>query len=895
MIMRPSVLIICCLSLLIALSTGCTDDVGNVSTPDQDTETRDTSSPPPPDTGGDKLDTEIDTPEIEPDTDPVEPDVEPLPTNTQFDLCIMGVSEPTAPECQSNEILDFDWLPPGSLAERRLNIHNTGDARIEITGLTFARPVDSDTTLEAIAYRMVPDPQNPSRLIRELTPMPARILPDAILYIDVVVRAGATPGYLPADSLRIHTDIEDENEDFLIVEIPLQGEVRACATGTASCDGLAKTGCETNTTNDRDNCGACGNVCSFVNSDSACNNSVCEMIGQCAAGFGRCDKDPLAGCSTLLIDNFDHCGACDLSCARDNADGTCSGTSCQATCHTGFADCNGDLPQPNSDGCETNIYQDPDNCGGCGAAFKCDIPNAVNLCSAPGTCSFTECQPGFFDMDDNPANGCEYQCIPTPGDDRPADNTTFGYQWQDFDTNCDGIDGDASRAFFVATNGDDGNPGTRELPMRTIQAAINRIANTSTHIDQVYVSAGTYSEQITLHDGISIYGGFSRANGWERSPSHVTNIENLNALDSGNVIAIKGANISNARLQNFTVRAGGANNLITGTNQGASSYGVHCLNCTGLALVGNTINAGTGAPGQDGANSTITGANGNPGGIGGNGSHDGSTRGAGGSSGYSSCGRSGGAGGMGGSRGKNRGDDGKTGSVGTQGGSGGNGGDPGSPGTNGNNGTSGSIGTAGAGGTNTGSLVGNFWRGVSGSMGERGTHGNGGGGGGGGGGQGCTFCINGTGNGGGGGGGAGCGGYGGSGGGAGGGSFGIFLINSTNAILTNNTVQTAQGGRGGRGGNGASGGQGAIGGQGASIYTGEIGRGGNGGRGGDGGRGGYGGGGAGGPSIPVVTRQSTIQGNVETANALTPGSGGPGGTSTGNAGTSGLSVKTHAL
>ncbi len=883
--------------LLVSFATACTDDVSNSNdSPKADTNITelDTTRPSPPDIGTDtdKPDTAPVPTDAKNDTDPVD-DIAELPTNTQFELCILGSHEPTAPECLTENYLGFDFIPFKALAERRVSIENTGDVRIEITNIDFGTIVASDITMEIAPYRMIPDPGNPSRQIRDPSPTRTRLQPGETLFIDVRAQAASTAGFVPAESLRIHTDVEDDDENFIVIIIPLEGEIGACPAKTESCDGLAKTGCETNTTNDSLHCGGCGNECGFANIDSACVNSACEMVGQCTPGFGRCDKNPLSGCSTILINNDEHCGACDRSCARANGSGTCNGASCEATCSAGFADCNGDLAQDGSDGCEINTHQDPNHCGGCGS--KCTIANAVNLCTGTGTCSFTECNPGFFDMDNNPANGCEYQCIPSAGEDRPADSETHNYKWFEHDKNCDGLDGDANRAFFVAVNGDNNNPGTRTQPMRSIQGAIDRIANSSTTIDQIYVSAGTYNEQITLRSGISIYGGFSRSNGWERSPSHVTIIENLSAIDSGNVIAIKGSSTSNARLQNFTIRAGGANGFVTGSEQGASSYGVHCVNCTGLALVGNKLTTGVGAPGKDGANATVTGQSGTKGELGGDGAHDGSSRGSGGAAGQSSCGRSGGAGGWGGSKGSNRGDNGALGLLGTSGGAGGNGGDPGQPGSLGHNGSIGAPGINGNAGLQTGVVVSNFWYGAAGANGAQGNHGNGGGGGGGGGGQGCTFCVNGTGNGGGGGGGGGCGGQSGYSGSAGGGSIGIFLIGSHNALISNNTITTALGGRGGSGGNGTGGGTGAIGGNGASARTNEIGSGGNGGKGGDGGRGGYGGGGAGGPSIPVVTNSSTIQGSVDTANTLNPGTGGPGGTSGGNNGATGIATKSHSI
>ncbi|CAG0963880.1 endoglucanase [Methanosarcinales archaeon] len=53
-----------------------------------------------------------------------------------------------------------------------------------------------------------------------------------------------------------------------------------------------------------------------------------------------------------------------------------------------------------------------------------------------------------------------------------------------------------SGAFYVATNGNDANPGTEARPWRTIQKA----ADTLTAGQTVYVKAGTYKEQITVRN-----------------------------------------------------------------------------------------------------------------------------------------------------------------------------------------------------------------------------------------------------------------------------------------------------------------------------------------------------------------------------------------------------------
>lgn len=731
-----------------------------------------------------------------------------------------------------------------------------------------------------------------------------------------------------------------------------------CEDGFRDCDGIPNNGCEANIATDPNHCGSCGASCDIANADSTCINRMCQFLG-CDDEYGDCDGDmghqnslynpgTVTGCETGLINNDEHCGSCGTdctalagdwvcdvdvcfanACSGDQLDcpgdatqcasnrndpttcGSCSnncldrphvdGASCSpdaatrctiTSCEGQWRDCNG----VHNDGCEVHIDTDANHCGGCGQVCD-DLVNAVQDCQN-GSCAFVECEPGWLDLDGQPeVNGCPYACEPQPGEDRPGDITQTGYATGFHDTNCDGIDGDASRALFVDRNsGNDSNPGTRDRPLATINAALTEIVTLSGK-DQIYVSRGTYNESILLVEGVSIYGGYDASQGWRRSAAYESEIRNTNANSQRNVITVTGENIGtngDTYLQNLKIVSGTANAQIPGTMQGASSYAIHCSTCAGLQIIGNNIEAGTGAAGRIASTPTSTPVAGGKGGNGGNGDHDGSSRGAGGTSGASSCGRAGGGGGRGAPKGKNTGDTGGTGAIGTPGGSGGSGGDPGRRGNNGSNGSPGANGGHGGAGAAQGAIVANGWHGGAGGKGTAGSPGNGGGGGGGGGGQGCTFCVNGAGNGGGGGGGGGCGGEGGNGGGAGGGSFGVFAANSTGLVLLRNTIVTNAGGNGGAGTSGLSGASGGAGGAGATHKTGEIGAGGNGGDGGNGGRGGSGGGGAGGPSAPILTKgmSNSDANGLASGNTLNHGDGGDGGTSgpSGNNGQSGIAT-----
>ena len=76
------------------------------------------------------------------------------------------------------------------------------------------------------------------------------------------------------------------------------------------------------------------------------------------------------------------------------------------------------------------------------------------------------------------------------------------------DTDCDGIDGKKTQSVFVTSLGTDdttcGNIGT---PCRTIGHATDRALELAR--SRVLVAAGTYSEALTLRQGISVHGGYS--------------------------------------------------------------------------------------------------------------------------------------------------------------------------------------------------------------------------------------------------------------------------------------------------------------------------------------------------------------------------------------------------
>ncbi|MFZ5471174.1 MAG: MopE-related protein [Myxococcota bacterium] len=655
--------------------------------------------------------------------------------------------------------------------------------------------------------------------------------------------------------------------------------------GTEACDGVDND-CDMQTdetfdlNTDPQNCGACGFACNVANGNVAtykCTVKVCG-VDTCVSGFGDCDQQYATGCETNTNTSVLHCGGCNRPCSLANATPACSNGGCViSACTPPFRDCN----LVAADGCEVNTSSDVNHCGACNSPCSRPFSNATCVNS---TCNFT-CQTDRWDVDQNPANGCEYFCVFQSATDLP--------DIQFIDANCDGIDGDVSRAIFVdVVSGNDSNAGTRSAPKRTIGAGI-LAANAGTPTKDVYISRGTYSEAVTLLGGISLFGGYDAANGWSRATTNTTSIVSPTA------VGVRAVNLGLAtEVQLLSITAADA----TGTaanGDGNSSFGILAVDASGGLTVRNcTITAGRGSSGSTGLNGS-TGTSGNPGGPAGQGGV--MNRGA---AGTSSCGAPGGQGGQG-VDGEINGSPGSPGTTASGGGSGGPAGSGGARGTcsstsssNGNpapplgsGGGTGSPGSNGTAGANFGTFdAAGVYLPPTGLSGSAGNPGGGGGGGGAGGGTAhgtnffCTNCSGIASGGGGGGGGGGCGGNGGNGGRGGGGSFGITSINSAVTVL-NTTLTSRNAGNGGAGGNGGFGGNGGGGGSGSvgetessSCSTRSGGRGADGAGGGVGGRGGGGAGGSGGPSICIVYKGSAPTTSANSCTNGTPGSGGFGGT-----------------
>jgi len=183
-----------------------------------------------------------------------------------------------------------------------------------------------------------------------------------------------------------------------------------CKPGYADCNGNVEDGCEVEILENKDNCGACGNVC----------NDFCKS-GRCGCQ-GSATYCPGVGCVSLHSSDA-NCGACGEACPESNKPplppehyayyGCMFGVCDRPKCEPPRADCNNDLGNPDGDGCEVaDVRTDAKNCGSCGNECGADEICMSGKCVCP-------CGAPCFNVNADPQNCglCGWVC---PGDNRSS-------------------------------------------------------------------------------------------------------------------------------------------------------------------------------------------------------------------------------------------------------------------------------------------------------------------------------------------------------------------------------------------------------------------------------------------------------------------------------------------
>ncbi|MCA9536003.1 MAG: hypothetical protein KC593_20090 [Myxococcales bacterium] len=152
-----------------------------------------------------------------------------------------------------------------------------------------------------------------------------------------------------------------------------------CRPGFGDCNLNPSDGCEVDFSNDLQNCGGCagagGQMCQPGSGGelATCEQGFCRL--QCAPGTASCDGDAMNGCETNTRTDVNHCGGCGFPCpGGPSGTPVCQASQCGLVCNPGFADCD---PSP---GCETFVGSDTLNCGGCGVTCGAGSSCAAGFC-----------------------------------------------------------------------------------------------------------------------------------------------------------------------------------------------------------------------------------------------------------------------------------------------------------------------------------------------------------------------------------------------------------------------------------------------------------------------------------------------------------------------------------
>lgn len=136
------------------------------------------------------------------------------------------------------------------------------------------------------------------------------------------------------------------------------------------------------------NCAPDGSPCSLPNAQGACLGGIC-FIASCEPAFADCDENQATGCEADLMRDPMNCNSCGFVCSAPHATtlGCDLGQCTVVTCDANFGNCD-NMP---SNGCESDLSTDPNNCTGCGRS----CPTGTLCGSGTCQCPYAHCSTGL--------------------------------------------------------------------------------------------------------------------------------------------------------------------------------------------------------------------------------------------------------------------------------------------------------------------------------------------------------------------------------------------------------------------------------------------------------------------------------------------------------------------
>jgi hypothetical protein len=185
------------------------------------------------------------------------------------------------------------------------------------------------------------------------------------------------------------------------------GAPETCNNIDDDCNGLTDETAPPEVLARTETCGSCSQDCQYMapeNTIPTCTAGQCSF--PCIPGAVNVEGGARTGCRCILN------GVAEADTARDKPEPACDGldNDCDGMTDEGFA-----------------IGSDLRHCGACNDI--CSFPFAMATCSMR-SCTIGDCQPGYYNRDGNPANGCESPCQKTNGGAEVCDG---------LDNDCNGM------------------------------------------------------------------------------------------------------------------------------------------------------------------------------------------------------------------------------------------------------------------------------------------------------------------------------------------------------------------------------------------------------------------------------------------------------------------------